>query len=184
MASSDTIYPFSLQQVAIAAWNGDGTYGTPFVLESTKTLTFADKGVSDRAEGNAGITALARQAISADCQLDTAGLVLDSLKILIGQTPQSSGTGANAVYYTSEDNARAPYFGCLAQAWPDTGDTLLWFPRCKITTDFTWKYEFGKIVVPVFKFEAIKDKTLGYTWRLYERNTANNTLVLPPLPAA
>ena len=88
-------FTFSLQQVQVAAWNGNGTYGTPVIGESTKTLSVAVKYVSDRAQGNAVITALASQIISADLTIDTAGFDNDVLAILWGVSASSSGAGTN-----------------------------------------------------------------------------------------
>ncbi len=172
---TDNLYTFSLQQAQIASNEGDGTFGMPFQLESTKTVSFDRKHITDRSEGNSYITYLATQAISVDCQLDTAGLDFDGLKILTGEEATDSNDGR---VWTS-GNELYPYFGMVAQAYPQVGDVLLWLPRCKITQSFSWKFEYGKIVVPMFKFEAIKDQVLGYTMQLLER-PSGGSIAFPP----
>lgn len=161
-----TYFTFSLQQVLIASYVNGLTYGTPVTFDSIKTLAVAKKYVSDRAQGNSQITSLAAQAISFDLSLDTAGFQFPALAILEGLSASSSGAGQNQ----DESNDLMPYFGLIGQTYPDAGDVLLFFPRCKITGDINYKLEFGKIVVPQLKCEAIKDTTLGYTLRLRQRN--------------
>lgn len=172
------LYTFSLQLAQIAPNEGDGTFGAIHSLESTKTAAFARKHITDRSEGNSYITYLATQGISMDVQLDTAGLDFDALEVLTGQAPTSSNDGE----YWQFENELYPYFGFLAQAYPTVGDVLLWLPRCKVTTDFNWKFEYGKIVVPMFKFEAIRDEVLGYTGRLINRPDGGALAFPPQIP--
>lgn len=173
---------FSLQQFAAAVNNGDGTFGTAVVSPSAKGIKFNQKLISDRAEGNSRITALAAQAISAGFQLDTHGFQFSMLQIFTGQDPSSSGSSATLEKYISLPNARMQYFGIIAQAWAaeNAGDVLLFLPKCKVTSDFTWGFDFGKISAPQFKMEAILDDNFGFMWQIIERATANNTLVFPP----
>lgn len=168
------ILTFSLQSLKVAAWNGDGTYGTIQTFFSAKTLTATKKFVSDKAMGNSKITGLAAQAISYDISIDSAGFDDSVLNVLLGLTSSSSGSGVN----TDEANALAPYFGLVAQTYPDTGDYLLFFPQCKITGDFGYKIDFGKFSTPSIKMEAIQDDTLGYMLRKRKR-TVIGAITMP-----
>jgi hypothetical protein len=170
-----TLYTFSVQVVEVAAALGGGLYGTPHIIESTKILTAAQKLVSDRSQGNSKITSLAAQTISYDLGLDTAGFDNATMSVVMNDAPASSNTGEA----WTVANQLMPYFGIVAQTYPDDGDVLIFFPRCKITGDWTWKLEFGKIVVPQFKCEAIEDLTLGYIMKKFDR-PAGGTITFPP----
>lgn len=171
------IYTFSLQQAVIAAYTGSVSYGTPRTLESTKTLTIGQKLITDQAQGNSKITDLETQSISDDVKLDTAGLDFAALAILTGQA--ASASGSNTIL--SMPNAMYPYFGIVAEAWYGTiSSMLLFFPYCKITSDFSWAFDFGKIVVPKFACMAIQEPTLGYMWRLYDRPSVRGSIAFPP----
>lgn len=167
-----TLYTFSLQAVYIAAYLGAGSYDTAHLIDSSKTLTASQKLVSDRAQGNSRITALAAQAISYDVGLDTAGFDDDSIGIVMGTDPASSASATNV----DVANQLMPYFGLIGQTYPDAGDVLICYPYCKMTGDWTFKLEFGKIVIPQFKFEAIEEPTLGYIMRKRTR-TAGGAIV-------
>lgn len=169
------LYTFSLQAVWVAPNNGDGTFGTQFQFDSIKSLSYSKKYVSDRAQGNSRITALAAQAISYDISLDTAGFQDNVLGVMQGLAAASSGVGIN----WDESNDLMPYFGLIGQTFPDTGDVLLFFPRCKITSDISYKNEFGKIVVPQIKIEGIKDQPLGYILRRRRRTSSSGPVTFP-----
>lgn len=171
------IYTFSLQQAVIAAYTGSVSYGPARTLESTKTLTISQKLITDQAQGNSKITDLETQSISDDVKLDTAGLDFAGLTILTGQSATTSGADS----ILSMPNAMYPYFGLIGEAWYGTiSSMLLFFPYCKITSDFSWAFDFGKIVVPKFACMAIQEPTLGYMWRLYDRPTARGSITFPP----
>ena len=169
-------YTFSVQQVQVAPNNGNGTFGSAYELQSTKTVTTAQKLVSDRSQGNTKITALVAQTISYDLSLDTAGFDFSALSIFMNDPATSSNTGQ----VWTVPNQLMPYFGLVAQAFPEAGDVLWFWPRCKITGDFSYKLEFGKIIVPQFKCEAIEDENLGFIVRVYER-PGGGSITFPPV---
>lgn len=170
-----TSFTFSLQKVIVAPYINGTSYGTPVTFDSIKSLSMAKKYVSDRAQGNSYITALAAQSISYDLTLDSAGFQDAALTVLEGISASSSGVDSNF----TEANDLMPYFGLVAQTYPDTGDVILFFPRCKITGDLNYKLEFGKIVVPQIKCEAIRDPTLLYLMRRTTRPSALETITFP-----
>jgi hypothetical protein len=174
-----TEYTFSVQAVYIAAYNSAGSYGTKHLIDSTKVLTATEKKVNDRAQGNSRITALAAQVISYDVGLDTAGFDDDGYEIVDGPQSTTSASGDNV----DTGNVLVPYFGLIAQTYPDDGDVLICYPYCKATGDWSFKLEFGKIVVPQFKLEAIEEPTLGYIMRKRTRSAVGsidfNTIFTP-----
>lgn len=172
------VFTFSLQKCMVAVNNLDGTFGTPYTLESTKTLTMAQKFVSDKARGNAHITALAAQTESYDLGLDTAGLDNAAFSVLFGTSPVNSNDGVSLKI----NNVLTPYFGLLGQAFPDgDGDFLVWFPYCKITADVNYKFEYGKIVVPQFKAEAIQAGNFAFIVDLMQRDCVTAIPSFPPV---
>ncbi len=172
---SQNILTFSLQSLWVALSNLDGTFGTPAQFFSAKTLTATKKFVSDKAYGNSKITGLAAQAISYDIAIDSAGFDDAVLNILLGLTSSSSGGGSNV----DEQNQLSQYFGLIGQTYPDTGDYLLFFPKCKVTGDLGYKIEFGKFAVPSLKCEAIDDDVFNFVLRR-RRRTAVGTITFPP----
>lgn len=176
--SGTQLYTFSLQQVKVASWLGGGGYGTPYVLQSSKTLSVSQEMISDRSMGNSYITDLETQLISLSLQLDTAGFDPSALTVFTGIA--TSISGADTVQPIN--NKLLPYFGMIAQVFPNAGDVLYFFPYCKITKSWTYKLEFGKIIVPQFACEAIQDPTLGYMMQPYIRPTATSStpITFPP----
>jgi hypothetical protein len=178
MTAPAQLYSFMIQQAIVAKNNLDGTFGTPYTLQSTKTVTVDATQVSDRAEGNAQITALASQAIEHKLTLDTAGFDQSALAIFLPVSPASSNGGSN----WDEGNVRSLYFGMIAQVWPDVGDVLHFWPKCKVMSGFKYKLEYGKIIVPQFTCEAILDSNQGYMFRERERPNATPSTAInfPP----
>lgn len=140
------------------------------------------KTISDQAQGDSRITATASQAISADLTIDMAGLSFQALEVLTGVTATSSNVGSSTEHdFMTWSNFRFPYWGLLAQAWSaeDNGDTLVWLPRVKIMSGFSWRLEFGKIVTPQYKATAILDDNFGAIMQLIFRKTIT-ALTIPP----
>ena len=179
MATFDTGMPtFGVQKVIIAA-GSDGTYGTPVTFPSVKTIGFDFTTVSDEADGDMRVTALAAQAIKQTMTMDVAGLNLDVLAVLTGLSKATFSSTQNTMAFP---NFRYQYFGLVAQGWAaeNNGDTLLWIPKCKVMKGFTFKMEFGKILVPNFKFDAILDDTAAYIWKMDERPDNSVAFTIPP----
>lgn len=172
------VYTFSLQQAIIAAYTGSVSYGTLRTMESTKTLSVAQKFITDQAQGNSKITDLEAQAISEDVKLDTAGIDFNALAVLIGQAATTSGPDT----VLSMGNALMPYFGLCGEAWYGSASSmLLWFPYCKVTTDFTYAFDFGKIIVPKFSVMTIQEPTLNYMFQIINRpNVRGGITTFPP----
>ena len=153
-ATTDIVFSFSLQAAYVAVNNQDGTFGTYVRGKSTKAATIALKLVSDQAQGNAIITDVAAQVISCEVQLDTAGFEDDFLSVLLNVTPVKL---TNDEYVIMGDQVRTKFFGIILQTYPDQGDVLHFMPSMKVTSDISYKLEFGKIVVPQFKAMGIVD---------------------------
>jgi len=169
-------YTFSLQKIVVATNNGNGTFGTGVTGASTETVDVNQSMVSDETKGNAVITSRASQTEKYQLSLGTASFDLDVWAILFNKSVTSSNGG---YYQTIDDQQRSPIFGLVAQAFPDNGDVLLWWPNCKLMTGVTWKNSYGKIVIPQFKAEAINDTSLGYMFRLFIRPNSG-AITFPP----
>lgn len=172
---------FSLQRCDIAANNTLGSFGAASTVPSAKVLALDFKTVSDQSQGDSAITATAAQAIGMDGTLDVAAITFQNLAVITGNTISSTGAGSTLQRQMSFGNLRFQYFGLLAQAWgaENAGDTLIWIPKCKVMSGWTFRLEFGKIVTPQFKFTAIQDDFYGYIWKPNERATIG-VLAIPP----
>lgn len=171
---------FSVEQAAVFVNNLDGTFGAPVRVPSTKTVMSDVKMLSDVAQGDTAITAIASQILSADLTIDFSGITFTAYQILTGVAPTASSTPTRS--YLTYANDRMPYFGLVLEALAaeGAGDLCLLFPKCKITTGFSWKFDFGKIITPSIKAMAIKDLVLGYTVQVLERAAlAQLTIPLP-----
>jgi hypothetical protein len=170
---------FGVQLGAIAVANLDGTIGTPIRIPSLKTTMVSMKTVTDQAQGDMSITAIAAQLISADLTLDTAGISRAVYTTLTGVQPTSSSTPTRT--YTTYGNDRFPYFALIIEslAAEASGDTLIFLPKVKLTQGFDYKFEFGKITTPQLKATAIKDLVLGYTMQKVDRATIAS-ITMPP----
>jgi len=170
---------FSVQLAAVAVNNLDGTIGTPVRIPSVKAVMTDVKTITDQAQGDSKITAIAAQLISADLTIDTAGITFAAYTIMTGVT-QSSSTVPTRSYLTYS-NDRMPYFALILEALgaEDAGDELVFLPKCKITTGFSWKFEFAKIITPQIKALAIPDLVLGDLIQIVKRPVIA-AITMPP----
>lgn len=174
-------FKFSLQQAWAAVANGDGTYGTAVQFPSAKTLSLDVKYIADKAQGNSTITGLAAQIIECMWQLDGVNFDPAILQILTGQAPSSSNTGANQVDTQTFQNDLMPYFGIVAQAWGENGDdTCILLPYTKVMDGFSYKFDFGKYITPVFKGDDIIEPTLGFLLQVKNHATKVAAPLFPP----
>lgn len=177
----DSTFQFSLQYLASAKANGDGTYGTLHKFPSAKTLTLNMKYISDTAEGNSIYTALASQIIAAEWQVDGCNFDPAILGDVTGETASSSNTGANQVDTITFANDLMPYFGLVAQAWGQHGDDLcILVPYTKVMSGFSYKLDFGKFIAPQFKGTSINEPTLAYMLQGKWHKTKLASPVFPP----
>lgn len=163
MTISQMAFQFSLQYLAAAKANGDGTYGTAHQFPSAKTLSISMKYIADTAEGNSIYTALASQIVAVEWQIDGVNLDQVLLGIITGENNSSSNTGANEVDTITYSNDLMPYFGLVAQAWGQHSDDMCFLiPYTKVMTGFSYKLDFGKFAAPQFKGTAIDEPVLAF----------------------
>lgn len=181
MTITQKAFQFSLQYCAAAKANGDGTFGTLVAFPSAKTLRITLKYISDKAEGNSIITAIAAQIIEVDWEIDGVNLDQGLLAIVTGETASSSGAGSAEVDTMAFSNDLMPYFGIVAQAWGQHGDDMCFLiPYTKVTKDFSWSLDFGKFAVPKFAGEAINEPVLLYMLNAKNHATKIASPVFPP----
>lgn len=181
MAILQKAFQFSLQYLAAAKANGDGTFGTLKQFPSAKTLSLNMKYISDIAEGNSIYTALAAQIVAVEWQVDGCNLDNDLIGIITGETASSSNSGANEVDTITYSNDLMPYFGLVAQAWGQHGDDLCFLvPYTKVMAGFSWKLDFGKFAAPQFKGTSINEPTLNYMLQGKNHATKLASPVFPP----
>ena len=174
-------FAFSLQYLAAAKANGDGTFGTAFKFPSAKTLSINMKYISDTAEGNSIYTALAAQIVAVEWQVDGVNLSQSLLGIITGESNSSSNSGANEVDTITFSNDLMPYFGLVAQAWGQNGDDMCFLiPYTKVMTGFSYKLDFGKFAAPQFKGTSINEPVLNYMLQGKDHATKLSNPVFPP----
>jgi hypothetical protein len=180
MAITQQAFSFSLQYLAAAKANGDGTFGTAFAFPSAKTLNLSMKYISDTAEGNSIYTALAGQIVAVEWSVDGCNLDQRLLAIVSGETASSSGSALTEINTITFSNDLMPYFGLVAQAWGQHGDDMCFLiPYTKVMTGFSWKLDFGKFAAPQFKGTSINEPVLNYM--LQNKNHATK-LANPAFP--
>jgi hypothetical protein len=174
----DTGQPtFGVQNVWVATNDGQGHFGSMVHLPSVKTIGVTPEVVTDKLQGNMAITAIATQAISYTLTMDTGGITFAVLQVLTGITPSTSNTDPVMAFA----NDQFPYFALLAEAWAIPGDSLFFWPYCKVTKGWSYKLEFGKIVVPQLSCDAIIDPTENYILQIYERTSKSGAITIPPM---
>lgn len=181
MTIARTEFQFSLQYLAAAKANGDGTYGTPKKFPAAKTLNLSMKYISDIAEGNSVEVAVAAQIVAVDWSIEGVNLNPDLLAIITGETASSSNSGANEVDTQTFGNDLMPYFGLVAQTWGENGDDSCWLiPYTKVTKDFSFALNFGKYIAPKFSGHGIAEPSLNYMLQRKAHATKLSNPVFPP----
>ena len=178
----NSAFQFSLQYLAAAKANGDGTFGNAFKFPAAKTLSISMKYISDTAEGNSIYVALAAQIVAVEWQIDGCNLDQQLLGIITGESQASASAGLPTQIDTINfSNDLMPYFGLVAQAWGQKSDDLcLLVPYTKVMTGFTYKLDFGKFIMPQFKGTAIAEPILLYMLNDKRHATKLANPVFPP----
>lgn len=169
--------PFSINGAWIAKNNLDGTFGTPVGLFA-KEANLDIKTISDEAPGNTKIVATASEIIKIDWTLGTVGIQFPALRVLYaGLNAASSPT------FTDQpmSNLVAQYFGLILEALAENGSALrILIPKNKVMQGFSWKFSYGKLIVPDFKGSGIEDEVLGYILDPREYPDKTTAINFPP----
>jgi hypothetical protein len=156
---------FGLQDVKVAAWIGDGTYGTPVDVPSVQMLGAILKVVAAMLEGDDQITATASRAISGESRLRFGSVSVAALEVILGNPSTTSGSTPNQY-----DNLRVsggdnmPYFGICGKALAEEGVGCfhLFLPKCRIMQDVELaSLQYGQFAIPEVTVAAISDEDYG-----------------------
>lgn len=173
---------FGLADVRIAAWDGDGTYGTLVDVPSVQEVGVTLRVQSAELTGDDAITAIASRIIAAGGTFRHGSIDVDVLEVLIGNTATSSIASPNNVKnlrVRAGDNL--PYFGLIGKALAEEGGGDFWvfLPKCRVTSDMAIALRYGEFAIPEMQFVAVDDADWGLANILWNE-TAAAISVMPP----
>lgn len=173
---------FGLNDVKIAVWNGDGTYGTAVDVPAVQLMRPTIKVVSAQLEGDDQIVATGSRGIGTELVLRFGSLNINAMAVMVGVAKTGSGSGS-----TEQDGLiltggmRFPYFGICGKALSEelAGDTHIFLPKVRIMSDFVLgEMEYGKFGVTEISVYGVSDGLFGM-YNVIEHETAAE-IALPP----
>lgn len=171
---------FGLNDAKIAAWDGDGTYGTAVDVPSVQMLGVTLRFSSAELTGDDRITATAARAIGGTCRLRYGSINLAMLEVMLGGATTSSVASPNSVRnYRVNGGGVNPYFGLVGKSNAESGDTHVFAPQVKITGDMPIAMlEYGAFSVPEVEATLVADETWGVL-SIIQHETAT-AVAIPP----
>lgn len=174
---------FGLADVQIATWNSTDNYATEVDVMSVQLLGVNMQTISADLTGDDQITATASRAISGTVQLRFGSISIAALEVLFGITATSSIASPNNVKsFRITGGIETPYFGLTGRALSaeDSGDTLIYLPKCRIMGDITLAtLEYGAFSIPQVEARIVSDATYGMI-NIITRETGSSTVEVPP----
>lgn len=151
--------PYGFEDLKIATNDLDGTFGTTYDVPSAQMLRGQLTLQEAELEGDDTITAIASKVIKGEGAFRFGGMPFEVFSVITGQAIASSGAGSAAYRFIDFANANMPYFGLCgrADAGEGSGDTHLFFPKCKVAGNFEVKLEGNAFSIPEIPIKMIGD---------------------------
>jgi hypothetical protein len=150
---------FSLKDVRVAKWNGDGTWGAALRVPSASIAGVKLRTVNGQLQGDGGITDAAAEAIAADAKLKFGGGNLSLYNTITNYAKTLTGVTPNRVDRMKFTKKSFPYFGLCGRmnSSDGQGDQHLFLPKLKLMDGFELNYQFGQYVEPELSILALPD---------------------------
>lgn len=173
---------FGLADCKVAAWQGEGSYGTAVDVMAIQALNTVMRVISAELPGDDTIVASASRPIGAQITLRFGSVNLGVLEVIFGITATSSVATPNTVKLLRiAGGERLPYFGIVGKALAEegNGDFLVFVPKVKIMGDVNLvQLEYGQFAIPEMTVMAVPDEIYG-TINLIPRETTG-VFTIPP----
>lgn len=148
-----------LADVKVAVNNGDGTFGSMVDVPSVQLLGIELRTESAELNGDDRITATRSRIVGANITLRYGSIHLDVLETMLGNSVVDSygSYSSRRVYVT---NRKLPNFGICGKANAEEGggDTHLFAPRCKVSSNFNLRFEYNTFSIPEMTLAAVGDE--------------------------
>ena len=146
---------FGLNDVKIAQWTAENTYGAEVDMYAAQSLEVTLDTVTADLPGDDHITESHSKVIGGTVRCRNGRFSLDAMAILTGETLDSTTSEDYDEMIFGESNR--PYFGLCGRAL-DTGDgrdTHVFLPKIKVTGPIPIRMEYGAFVVPEMEAKAV-----------------------------
>lgn len=153
--SANGPWTFGIEDCKVAAWVGDGTYGTAVDVPGIKNITIEAETTNGEQDGDDMLVAVASKVRAGNVTITKARLSFEVLNIMLNQPIQSSSSH-KAMKITSR---KTRYFGLIAridEAEGD-GDVHIFVPKVKLLTGLTFNFAFGEFTSPEMTAKALLD---------------------------
>jgi hypothetical protein len=151
---------FSLRDVRVARWNGDGSWGAAVRVPSVRITRTRLITINGRLEGDGGITDAHAEAISGEGTLQFGGGNLSLYNTITGYTKTLTGVAPNRVDRIKYTKKAFPFFAICGKAnsTDGVGDTHVFLPKVKLMEGFELGYVYGEYSQPELSFVALPDE--------------------------
>lgn len=169
---------FGVNDAKVAAWDGDGTYGTVTDVMGIQLAQVSLQIVSAIANGDDKIVAAGARLTGTMLQMRFVGMNPTMLSVITGVATDTISSVINLQFVGGE---KMPYFGAIIKIdGEETGDTWAFIPKCKIMSDFVpLQGEFGTFTTPEVNVQAVPDEFWGLA-NFITHPTAIPITVMPP----
>lgn len=152
---------YDIDELYVAANNGDGTFGTPVRVPGINSLRIRKNLKSQTGRGNAQIVAMRGQIESYNVTFTGIHLDQDVLAVLTGSPTYLSGTTPNRVKSQTFHNENMPAFGVVGRSIAgDGGDVQYFLPYCRLMESIEANASYNEFVMPELGGMAIGDPVL------------------------
>lgn len=147
-------YRYGLNDLKIAAWNGENSYGAAVDIDAAEAFTVEVVVQADQLEGDDVIKDTIAKITSATATLRYGDVSLAVLERLLGGT-LSSGSGYDRLKVGQND---APYFSiCGRLKGSAGGDTHIWLPKCRLSGNLSYAARQNSYLIPEAEITAVHE---------------------------
>jgi hypothetical protein len=174
-------FKFGLNDVKIATWEDEESYGTALDVESVSSFTVEVQTESGTLEGDDIITAVHAKIQAAQVRFQFAFKDLEAYEILTGVTNTESDENESMIFARDDMS----YFAICGRinAISGGGDSQIFLPKCKLTEGFSLDMTKGQFMTPELTAMAVYE---GSTYGILKvvNNATAQTVTIPPTGAS
>jgi hypothetical protein len=161
MALSSYALPFGLRDVKLFPMNQDGSYGTGVDLPASRSFEFQEAEDFEELRGDDIVITSRGSGPNVEWSLESGGISLEALKILIGGTITQSGVTPNVKKTFAKNGTDArPYFKVEGQVISDSGgDIHCTVYRCRVDGNVGGTFEDGSFFLTGADGKGFADST-------------------------
>lgn len=143
-----------LRALALAAWNGENSYGTQYDILGAREMTVSLQVETDELRGDDHVLDRYSRVIAATFNLAYASVDLSALDLLMGGTLVSNASYEDFMIAETDE---VPYFAVAGRVVGSGGsnDLHILAAKCKISGDIAYQAQLDNYLIPSMQVQAV-----------------------------